>query len=64
MPSRISFKWKIEGLPINHQIKHLVIDEMQDYSLLQFYLLDQLFPCQKRSAEMLAKNLLSEDPDF
>ncbi|GAB7307145.1 MULTISPECIES: HelD family protein [Enterococcus] len=58
------FKWKIEGLPINHQIKHLVIDEMQDYSLLQFYLLDQLFPCQKTICGDVSQNLLREDPDF
>ncbi|MFD2391053.1 HelD family protein [Enterococcus gallinarum] len=58
------FKWKIEGLPINHQIKHLVIDEMQDYSLLQFYLLVQLFPCQKTICGDVSQNLLSEDPDF
>ena len=58
------FKWKIEGLPINHQIKHLVIDEMQDYSLLQFYLLDQLFPCQKTICGDVSQNLLSEDPDL
>ncbi len=58
------FKWKIEGLPINHQIKHLVIDEMQDYSLLQFYLLDQLFPCQKTIWGDVSQNLLRENPDF
>ncbi|MGN3394787.1 HelD family protein [Enterococcus gallinarum] len=58
------FKWKIEGLPINHQIKHLVIDEMQDYSLLQFYLLDQLFPCQKTIWGDVSQNLLRESPDF
>lgn len=58
------FKWKIEGLPINHQIKHLVIDEMQDYSLLQFYLLDQLFPCQKTICGDVSQNLLREDPDL
>ncbi len=58
------FKWKIEGLPINHQIKHLVIDEMQDYSLLQFYLLDQLFPCQKTICGDVSQNLLRENPDF
>jgi DNA helicase-2/ATP-dependent DNA helicase PcrA len=58
------FKWKIEGLPINHQIKHLVIDEMQDYSLVQFYLLDQLFPCQKTICGDVSQNLLSEDLDF
>ena len=38
------FKWKIEGLPINHQIKHLVIDEMQDYSLLNFIYWINCFP--------------------
>lgn len=62
--SYLFFKWKIEGLPINHQIKHLVIDEMQDYSLLQFYLLDQLFSCQKTICGDVSQNLLREDPDF
>ncbi|WP_349709281.1 ATP-binding domain-containing protein [Enterococcus gallinarum] len=37
---------------------------MQDYSLLQFYLLDQLFPCQKTICGDVSQNLLSEDPDF
>ncbi|WP_430611102.1 HelD family protein [Enterococcus sp. DIV0876] len=58
------FKWKIEGLLVNHQFKHLVIDEMQDYSLLQFFLLDNLFPCQKTICGDVSQNLLTEDPDF
>ncbi len=30
----------------NHRIKHLVIDEMQDYSPLQYLILARLFPCR------------------
>ena len=41
------FKLKIEGIKPNRNIQHLVIDEMQDYSLLDFYILQQLFPSEK-----------------
>ena len=30
----------------NHGIKHLVVDEMQDYSWVQYLLLKKLFPCR------------------
>lgn len=30
----------------NHQIRHLVVDEMQDYSRLQYLILQKLFPCK------------------
>ena len=36
--------FKIFGYPINYTIKHIVIDEAQDYSLLQFKILKNIFP--------------------
>ncbi len=35
------------GLPRQLQIKHLVIDEMQDYSPVQYEVLRILYPCQR-----------------
>ncbi len=36
-----------EGLKIGNVIKHLVIDEMQDYTPVQYRVINILFPCQK-----------------
>ncbi len=36
-----------EGLKVSGITKHLVIDEMQDYTPIQFAVLNQIFPCQK-----------------
>ncbi len=36
--------WKI---PPRRDIRHLVIDEMQDYTYLQYVILQMLFPCDK-----------------
>ena len=33
-------------LQANHQIRHLVVDEMQDYSRLQYLILKRIFPCK------------------
>lgn len=41
------FKSKLEGLPTFNQVKHLVIDEMQDYSPVQYKVLSKLFTCKK-----------------
>lgn len=35
------------GLPADMSIKHLVIDEMQDFSPIHFEIFEKLFPCQK-----------------
>lgn len=43
----IYFKYRLEGLAANHKVKHLVIDEMQDYSLVQYRILSLMFPCKK-----------------
>lgn len=41
------FKLFIFGTEPNKNIKHLVIDEMQDYSCLQLYIINKLFDCPK-----------------
>jgi len=41
------FKMKFEGLKPNRKVKHLVIDEMQDYSVVQYQVLSRLYPCRK-----------------
>lgn len=43
----IYLKHRLEGLKPNLKVKHLVIDEMQDYSLVQYRVLSILFPCKK-----------------
>lgn len=40
-------KMKMEGLKTYSKVKHLVIDEMQDYSAVQYKVLSALFPCKK-----------------
>ena len=36
-----------EGIEENRFVKHLVIDEMQDYTPIQFVVLNMMYPCQK-----------------
>ena len=43
----IYLKLLLEGVPPRHQVKHLVIDEMQDYTPVQYRVLARLFPCRK-----------------
>lgn len=38
---------KFEGLKISQITKHLVIDEMQDYTPIQYAVMNLLFPCKK-----------------
>ncbi|MCA1760213.1 MAG: AAA family ATPase, partial [Bacteroidales bacterium] len=40
-------KMKLEGLKTFSKVKHLVIDEMQDYSAVQYKVISALFPCKK-----------------
>ncbi len=40
-------KMKLEGLKPYTQVKHLLVDEMQDYSAVQYKVLSALFPCKK-----------------
>lgn len=39
------FKYRLHKGGVRKDIRHLVIDEMQDYSYLQYVLLERLFPC-------------------
>lgn len=44
IPSFIYFQGTLQGFPVNRDIKHLIIDEAQDYTRLQFKILVILFP--------------------
>ena len=39
-------KYRLQGIRQHKHIKHLVIDEMQDYSYLQYVILEHLFSCR------------------
>lgn len=38
---------EFEDIEENQSVKHLVIDEMQDYTPIQFAVINKLYPCQK-----------------
>ena len=38
---------RLEGLPAYAHVKHLLVDEMQDYTPVQYAVLARLFPCRK-----------------
>lgn len=40
------FKLELMGYTVFHRIKHVVIDEMQDYTQVQFEILKHIFPCK------------------
>lgn len=40
-------KMKLEGLKPFTKVKHLVVDEMQDYSAVQYKVISALYPCKK-----------------
>lgn len=43
----IYFRMQLEGRKPFAEVKHLVVDEMQDYTPVQYTVLSQLFPCKK-----------------
>lgn len=43
----IYLKFKLEGFKAKTNVKHLLVDEMQDYSSIQYMVLKMLFPCQR-----------------
>jgi DNA helicase II / ATP-dependent DNA helicase PcrA len=43
----IYLKLQLASTPPNRAVKHLVVDEMQDYSPLQYRVLSMLYPCKK-----------------
>jgi DNA helicase II / ATP-dependent DNA helicase PcrA len=43
----IYLKLQLEGAAPHHQVKHLAVDEMQDYTPVQYRVLARFFPCKK-----------------
>ncbi len=43
----IYLKIRLEGSQVQEKVKHLLIDEMQDYTPVQYAVLAALFPCKK-----------------
>lgn len=43
----IYFKMRLEGIPAYDHVKHLLIDEMQDYTPVQYAVISRLFKCKK-----------------
>jgi DNA helicase-2/ATP-dependent DNA helicase PcrA len=43
----IYLRLRLEGLQVYEQVKHLVVDEMQDYTPVQYAVLARLFACRK-----------------
>jgi DNA helicase II / ATP-dependent DNA helicase PcrA len=43
----IYFKMRLEGYEAHDRVKHLLIDEMQDYTPVQYAVLARLFSCKK-----------------
>ncbi|MBN2893765.1 MAG: AAA family ATPase, partial [Bacteroidales bacterium] len=43
----VYLKIKLEGAKNNSKVKHLLVDEMQDYNPIQYTVLSLLFSCQK-----------------
>ena len=43
----IYMKIKLEGVSSYSKVKHLLVDEMQDYTPVQYAVLSRLFPCKK-----------------
>lgn len=43
----IYFKFRLEGIQPYDHVKHLLIDEMQDYTPVQYAVLSRLFKCKK-----------------
>ncbi len=43
----IYLKIRLEGHKAFEQVKHLLVDEMQDYTPVQYAVLSRLFPCKK-----------------
>lgn len=42
----IYFRLRLEGISTFDRVKHLLIDEMQDYTPVQYAVLSRLFPCR------------------
>lgn len=56
-------KYRLNGLKKRKEIKHLVIDEMQDYSYLQYAIIDNMFSCRMTILGDKAQTLDDEQQD-
>ncbi len=56
-------KYRLTGESVHKNIKHLVIDEMQDYSYLQYVILSRLFHCRMTILGDRAQTLDKEQRD-
>ena len=56
-------KYRLKGTKAHKHIKHLVIDEMQDYSYLQYMVLSRLFSCRMTILGDRAQTLDSQMQD-
>lgn len=43
----VYMKLALEGVAPDHSVKHILVDEMQDYTPLQYRILARLYPCRK-----------------
>lgn len=62
----IYLKIKLEGTATFSGVKHLLIDEMQDYTPVQYAVLARLFPCRKTilgDASQSVSNISSSGPE-
>ena len=50
-------KYRLTGESVHKNIKHLVIDEMQDYSYLQYLILNRIFPLPNDNSGRLGHRL-------
>lgn len=48
----------LEGWTENRSIKHLIIDEMQDYTPIQYAVINRLYPCRKTILGDFSQNVM------
>jgi len=48
----------LEGSPGNGAVKHLIIDEMQDYTPIQYAVINKLYPCRKTILGDFSQNVV------
>lgn len=56
-------KYRLIRTNIHKMVRHLVVDEMQDYSYLQYVILEKLFPCSKTILGDRAQSVDSREQD-
>lgn len=54
----------LNGLPVDSSVNYLVVDEMQDYSILQFKVLQQLFRARTIYCGDVYQTLIPKEADF